>query len=257
MPEWRASDGVRLHYREAGTGRPLVFVHGWTMSGAFFGPQFERLADRYRCIAPDLRGCGDSESRAGTHTMARLAQDVHELLSGLDLRDVVLVGWSMGGGITMHYLDRYGPARLSGVGLIDFPPRFEEDPAVVDRVCERIRTDRDRFFLSFAKRMFHAEPEPAIVEWLLRENRKCTTDTACELYRQLGVGSSVGKRYELPAFLAFPERGWYVNTLAAWGEIFPRHTAPGFRASRHAPFLEEPDRFAAALRDFADAAGAG
>jgi non-heme chloroperoxidase len=249
VPEFTASDGVRLHYRDQGQGPPIVLVHGWAMSGRFFDALVERLLPARRCIVPDLRGCGASEARSGTHTMDRMAQDLGELVAHLDVRGVDLVGWSMGGGLTMRYLDRFGPDRLHGVGLVDFPPVFVEDPTITDRFTARLRAERDRVITSFLKRMV-LDATPERVAWMLEEHMRCATETAVEMYAQLGVGSARGQTYDLPALLAFPRQGWYRATLEEWKRIFPRHVAPEFDRSRHCPFLEEPEAFARALMAF-------
>lgn len=220
------------------------------MSNRFFDPQFPLLASDHRVIAPDVRGCGASETRPGTHTMDRFADDIADLFQEFSLDGVMLVGWSMGGGVAMRYLDRHGPRRLRAVGLVDFPPAFREDPSIADRVCDRLRTDRERFIGSFLKRMVLA-PTPESVAWMTTEHMRCATDTACESYRQLDVGDARGQTITLPALLAFPRQGWYHGALEVWKTIFPNHIAPEFDASRHCPFLEEPERFAGALRSVA------
>jgi len=247
VPHFRARDGTQIHYRDEGEGPPIVFVHGWAMSSRFFDAQFPLLADDHRCVALDLRGCGASETRPGTHTMDHFADDVADLLDHLRLERVALVGWSMGGGITMRYLDRHGPAKLRAVGLVDFPPVFEEDPTIPDRVCNRLRTDREKFIGSFLKRMVLAAT-PESTAWMMAEHMKCQTDTACESYRQLGTAGARGRTYALPALLAFPRQGWYYAALEEWKTIFPRNDAPEFPHSRHCPFLEEPKAFADAVR---------
>ncbi len=254
MPTFSASDGVRIHFEDEGTGPALVFLHGWMMSGRFFQRQLDALPGMgRRTIAMDLRGCGASEARPGTHTMDRFAQDAHELVQHLRLENVVLVGWSMGGGITMRYLDRYGESGLRGVALIDFPPRFEEDPAVPAKVCARLHHDRAKFFDGFFRRMFANSPAADDLAWMVVENQKCSADTGCEMYRQMGAGDARGRFYDVPALLCFPSQGWFPQAADEWRKVFPRHEAPAFDRSRHCPFWEEPDAFNKALVDFAPA----
>lgn len=250
VPTLVASDGVPLHYRDEGRGRPVVFVHGWTMSGRFFDLQVEELAPERRVVVPDLRGCGASGTRPGTHHLARFADDLDELVRHLGLRDATILGWSMGGGVTMRYLDRHGADRVRGVGLVDFPPEFREAAGVADKVCERLRTSRDRFIASFLKRMVLEEPTAEELAWMVTEHMRAPVEAACESYRQMGEGSSLGRAYDLPGLLVFPTNGWYRPALEAWKRIFPRHVAPAFERSRHAPFLEEPRAFADAVRTF-------
>lgn len=253
MPDFVASDGVRIQYETVGRGPPLVFVHGWTMSGRFFARQAEGLSDAYEVVTFDLRGCGRSETRPGTHHLDRFASDLADLLEHRGLREAVVVGWSLGGGIAMRYLDRHRDHGLRGVCLIDFPPAYREAPDVADKVCHNLNKRRETFMRDFVRRMFLKDPAPGDVAWMLEENAKCATPTACEMYRQLGVSAvaSPTPRPGLSALLVFPEHGWFPAALPEWKAIFPDHRAPPFPESRHCPFLEEPERFNAALSEFA------
>jgi pimeloyl-ACP methyl ester carboxylesterase len=97
------SDGGRLHVVERGTGRPLVLLHGITLSALTWHYQLHDLADRYRVLAVDHRGHGTSSAGDGNWDLERLALDVRELLEHLALRDAVLVGHSMGGMVTLRF----------------------------------------------------------------------------------------------------------------------------------------------------------
>ncbi len=90
------SDGVRLHYRQAGRGSGIVFVPGWTMPGWIWEHQIAHFARRYRVIAFDPRSQGESEKVADGHYPGRRARDIKELTEYLRLPPVILVGWSMG-----------------------------------------------------------------------------------------------------------------------------------------------------------------
>lgn len=89
-------DGARLVYDDLGSGRPVVLIHGVSMSRRFFGRNAAALAERFRVINLDLRGHGESPPHEGGHTVAPYARDVKDLLDALGLDDAVLVGWSMG-----------------------------------------------------------------------------------------------------------------------------------------------------------------
>jgi non-heme chloroperoxidase len=249
-----ADDGAKLAYADEGQGPPLVLVHGWTMTSQVWRRQFEGLAGRCRIIAPDLRGCGASEARAGTYNMARYAADLDQLLTHLRLPRATLVGWSMGGGIAMEYLSRFGSDALNGVGLVDFPPRLEEDPAVADKVCASLQTKRDTFIPNFMRRMILDLERNDLVAFLVAESQRCKAETACEMYRAMRpTGPSRSGPESIPAFLAFPTNGWFRPALESWRRRFPQHTAPDFPRSKHCPFLEEPDAFNDALLAFVQA----
>lgn len=250
MKSLRASDAVELAFSDEGTGPPLVFVHGWMMSGKFWKRQADAFRSTHRVVIPDLRGCGDSHPKPGTHNVPRYAEDLHDLLTHLDLRDATLVGWSMGGGIAVEYLHRHGTDRVAAVGLVDFPPKLEEDPSVADKVCHNLNTRKESFSEGFLNRMF-LEPLPALEkEWMLAETRKCLPTSACEMYRAMrGTGEIPSRRpYGIPALLAFPEKGWFPKTRDEWKPHFSPVLTPAFPRSKHCPFLEEPDAFNEALR---------
>jgi pimeloyl-ACP methyl ester carboxylesterase len=103
MP-WYDSRGARLHYRDEGDGPVVVLLHGVWMSSAFFRHQTSEGLGGARVIAPDFRGHGESEKPLDGHTVAGYAEDLGTLLDVLDLRDVTLVGWSMGAFVAWEHL---------------------------------------------------------------------------------------------------------------------------------------------------------
>lgn len=127
------ADGTALSLVARGEGPPLLMVHGWSQSAAQFRYQFDAFAERFRVIAYDQRGHGQSDRPAHGYRVHRLAADLRELLAGLDLDDVILLGHSMGCAVIWAYLDLYGEDRLSRLVLVDEPsclfasPRFSPE----------------------------------------------------------------------------------------------------------------------------------
>src|SRR5437867_286839 len=95
------SDGIRLHYEERGSGRPLLMIPGWGTSARWFGAQMEGLSDGLRVIALDPRFHGQSDRPDFGGRVSRGAMDVHDLLVALGLDDVVLLGWSIGTAVVL------------------------------------------------------------------------------------------------------------------------------------------------------------
>ncbi|MDP1793472.1 MAG: alpha/beta hydrolase [Acidimicrobiales bacterium] len=95
-------DGATIHGVEIGEGRPIVLLHGVTLSVATWPYQLRKLSEDYRVIALDARGHGDTECNIAGATMGRLASDVAQVMSHLDLRDAIVVGHSMGGMMTQQ-----------------------------------------------------------------------------------------------------------------------------------------------------------
>jgi non-heme chloroperoxidase len=123
------SDGVRLNVLEAGSGRPLVMVPGWSQTAAQFRRQIEGLSDRYRVIALDMRGHGDSDKPAHGYKIQRLAKDVWDALRALDLHDVAILGHSMGCSVLWCYFDLFGAERIDRFVFCDEPPMLTSNPA--------------------------------------------------------------------------------------------------------------------------------
>lgn len=129
MSYFELKSGEKLHYVDTQAGeKTLVLLHGWTSSHQIYLPLMKRLKGRVRCIAYDQRGHGKSrEANRETASMELLASDLQELLTGLGLEQVNLLGWSMGAGVVMTYLKRYGTQRLRSVILCDMTPKQLND----------------------------------------------------------------------------------------------------------------------------------
>src|SRR5580698_11091822 len=102
------SDGIRIHYLEAGSGRPIVFVPGWTMPAWIWEKQIAEFSKKYRVIAVDPRSQGESEKTPNGHLPEARARDYKELVDQLGLKQPVLVGWSMACGELMKYVEKNG-----------------------------------------------------------------------------------------------------------------------------------------------------
>jgi len=119
MPFIETRDRTSLYYRDWGSGKPVVFVNSAVLSGAMWEYQMLFLSERgLRCIAYDRRGHGRSDDPGQGYDMDTLADDLAALLAHLDLREVALVGQSMGCGETARYLSRHGADRIARVALV-------------------------------------------------------------------------------------------------------------------------------------------
>ncbi|MEV4343155.1 alpha/beta hydrolase [Actinoplanes sp. NPDC049596] len=128
MPTITTSDGVRLNHTDEGAGTPIVLIAGFCAPLESWELQRRALAAAgYRVIGLDRRSHGSSESPSYGQRLSRHGADVHELLTTLDLSDVVLVGGSMGGSTIWAYYDLFGPARLKAVVTIDQTPKMVND----------------------------------------------------------------------------------------------------------------------------------
>ncbi|MDG4536809.1 alpha/beta hydrolase [Streptomyces sp. AV19] len=130
MPVCRTRDGVEIFYRDWGEGRPVVFLHGWPLNGDAWQDQLKAVADAgYRGIAHDRRGHGRSTPVYDGYDFDTFADDLDDILSRLDLRNVTLVSHSMGGGELARYIGRHGTERIrSAVLLSSITPYLLQGP---------------------------------------------------------------------------------------------------------------------------------
>jgi len=116
------TDGRQIFWREAGSGPVVVLLHGWSMSSAVFSEAIEEMAADFRLLAPDLRGHGGSDPGTG-YGLAAFAADLAEWIQLLDLREVALVGWSLGGQVALELCPAIRE-RLRRLVLVGTTPRF-------------------------------------------------------------------------------------------------------------------------------------
>lgn len=180
MPSLKLRDGNSLHYKDMGAGRPVLLVHGWPLTGDMWEYQTLALLEAgYRVITYDRRGFGQSSHPFGGYDYDTLTADLAELIDALDLTDLTLVGFSMGGGEIARYLSTYGTARLAGVSLIaSVVPYLLQDSSNPDGVPvdvfadfkAQIRRDRFHFLAEFLKSfygvsMIRKPVSQALIDW--------------------------------------------------------------------------------------------
>lgn len=157
-------DGVQLHVKDTGKGRPVVLIHGWPLTGDMFEYQSLALLEAgYRVITYDRRGFGQSGHPFEGYDYDTFADDLAAVMDKLDLQGATLVGFSMGGGEIARYLSRHGAKRVAKTVLIGsvVPYLLKDssnpdgvDQSVFDDMKKQIRKDRFAFLESFA-RMFY------------------------------------------------------------------------------------------------------
>lgn len=157
-------DGTQIYYKDWGMGQAVVFSHGWPLSSDSWEAQMLFLASHgYRCIAHDRRGHGRSSQTWAGNDMNTYADDLAILIETLDLKDVVLVGFSAGGGEVARYIGRHGTKRLDKAALISAVPplmlRTAANPAGLplaefDKIRDGSLADRSQFYQDLASGPF-------------------------------------------------------------------------------------------------------
>ncbi|WP_411374985.1 alpha/beta fold hydrolase [Arthrobacter sp. MPF02] len=180
MTEITAHHGLfkdtNLHVDDTGgTGRPVVLIHGWPLSGEAFQAQVPALQEAgYRVITYDRRGFGRSDKPLTGYTYDTMTKDLHTLLGQLDLTDVTLVGFSMGGGEVARYFSLYGAERLRSVVFASAVPPFmmqgddnPEGPLTKDKAAKMtadLTKDEDEFYDGFTREFFSVDGELKVSE---------------------------------------------------------------------------------------------
>ncbi len=143
------TDDVRLNVIERGdpTGRPVVFVAGFKAPATSWRFQFPAFEDAgHRVLALDRRGHGDSETPDHGHDMDRHGADVHDLLEDHDLRDVTVIGGSMGGNAIWALVDQFGTERIRDIVIVDQTPKMLNTPDWPHGFYDYEEPDRDTAF---------------------------------------------------------------------------------------------------------------
>jgi non-heme chloroperoxidase len=156
MPTIKTRDDVEIYYKDWGAGQPFVFSHGWPLSSDAFEDQMFFLAQNgFRCIGHDRRGHGRSGQPWNGNNMDTYADDLATLIEALDLRDVIHVGHSTGGGEVVRYFARHGTKRAAKAVLVGaVPPVMLKSPSnpggtpieAFDGIRASVLADRAQFW---------------------------------------------------------------------------------------------------------------
>lgn len=268
------SDGVDLAFDDtSGTGVPLVLLHGWGQTRAMFRAQRAGLGASRRVITLDFRGHGESGKPAYGYRVARLAEDVRDLIIDLDVDEVDVLGWSMGASVLWSYIDRYGGAGIRRAVFVDQPaavvaaPWLSEtervqtgailDPAALYDLAGAIREDASgEVTRTFVRGMFGREPDPALWDFIRDELRTFPPQHASTL---LVDHASQDWRDLLPRILV-PSLviGCVGSHVSPASQRYVADRIPDARlhvfddgiARSHFPFLEDPEGFNAVVEEF-------
>ncbi|MGW2549621.1 alpha/beta fold hydrolase [Streptomyces sp. NPDC001635] len=268
----RTNDGTRLHCVDAGRGRPLVMLPGFSQTVAQFRRQVEDLSGDFRVIALDHRGHGRSDKPAHGYRVSRLAADLRDLILALDLHDVALLGHSMGCAVAWCYWDLFDGDRVGALILVDQPAVIATDlvapeyaravGAVFDaetafgiaaglRGEDAVATSR-----AIVERMHTPAMSPQDVAWITAQNMLLPREYAAALLLD-HYGNDwrdVLPRLDVPTLVIGGEASFFPPESAAWvASRIPGAQVRIFSTDErgsHLMFWENPDLFDSVVRAF-------
>ena len=191
------SGNIDLYYEDHGSGKPVVLIHGYPLSGASWEKQVPGLLEAgHRVITYDRRGFGKSSQPTTGYNYDTFAEDLYKVVNHLELRDFSLVGFSMGGGEVARYLGKYGSKGVSKAVFISSVPPFllktRDNPEGVDGsifegIQKAIIADRYTFFTEFFKNFYNTDvfmgkrvSEHVVhASWNLAAGASATASLAC------------------------------------------------------------------------------
>ncbi|WP_119322724.1 alpha/beta fold hydrolase [Capsulimonas corticalis] len=200
-------DGAKIYYKDWGTGRPVVFCHGWPLSADAWDAQMLFLANHgYRVIAHDRRGHGRSSQTFTGNDMDTYADDLSTLIETLDLKDITLVGHSTGGGEVARYVGRHASPRIAKAVLISAVTpmmlKTDDNPEgapreIFDGIRAGVLADRAQFYHDFSMPFYGYNKPDAKISQGVRDS-----------FWQQGMMGSLASQYQcIKAFSETDFRG--------------------------------------------------
>jgi non-heme chloroperoxidase len=280
-----ASDGVKIHYVESGkplnapsaeVGNPLpsgtvatkgsialtglrqppaiLFVPGWTMPGWIWQKQIDVLSKKYRVVAMDPRSQGESTRTTEGLYPAQMARDIRLVIEQLHLAPVVIVGWSMAVVETLSYVDQFGTKDVAGLVLVDEIAGGQEpgDSQWEFGILKSVLDDRKNTTDGFVRKIqFHKPQSEEYIQRVIAAALSVPTSNAVALL----VGRySADYRAVLPKIdkptLVCAAKSPFFDRVVAMQKAIPGSQLEVFEGDGHALFVDDPEKFNAAIEDF-------
>lgn len=252
---FKTSDGIRIHYLEAGTGRPIVFIPGWTMPAWIWQKQIEGFSSKYHVIAVDPRSQGESDKPTYGHLPETRARDYKELVDHLALKQPVLVGWSLACGELMKYVEKFGSDNLAALVLVDGALQDKPAPDTFTGMSQwmtQLQQDRQKQADGFVRSMYRKpQPEPYI-QRVIAASTQVPADTAVVLiYNMIAVPDfNAGfARLNKPVLFAY-QPGTQATADLLMTKLGDKVTLEKFEDDGHALFVDDPEKFNTVLEKF-------
>jgi microsomal epoxide hydrolase len=247
------SDGVELHYLEAGSGPTLVFVPGWTMPAEIWEHQFRHFASTHRVVALDPRGQGRSERPTFGYQSSRRALDIGELLDHLGGEPAIIAGWSLAMQEVLVLAHEFGTEDIRAVVLVDHPIDFD-----VTQLTGRfisLQVEREEWTRNFIRAIHRNPPSDEYLEAMTQAALSTPTNAAAMMIANLILMGPTDLRPALnaldrPALFITSSQEWAVEQAEKVREGWPDIHVEVIDETAHALFVDKPNEFNHALEEF-------
>jgi microsomal epoxide hydrolase len=249
------SDGVKLHYLEAGKGPAIVFVPGWTMPAWIWENQIQHFSEHYHVIALDPRSQGESEKAPEGNYMERRAKDIQELIENRKLAPVVLVGWSLAVPELLSYAEQFGGGNVRGYVLVDgitWEKRDMEFVGAMLGMYQQLHANRQPFTERFVRSMYKKPQSEEYIARVIAASLLMPTDSAVAASL-----SSISRADWRPAMakldrpvLVMCETAIQAMTADPIKKNVPTAQVEPFADAGHALFVDDAEKFNNVLEEF-------
>ncbi|MFF8314571.1 alpha/beta fold hydrolase [Streptomyces lydicus] len=272
MATFTTTDGTEIFYKDWGSGRPVVFSHGWPLNADAWDDQLKLVAAAgFRAVAHDRRGHGRSGQPWQGNDMDTYADDLAQLMESLDLRDAVLVGHSTGGGEVTRYIGRHGTDRVAKAVLLGAVPplmlKTDANPEglpieVFDGIRAGVAADRSQFYKDLSESFYGANRAGSTVSQGLRDafwlwSMQAGLKGALDCVKQFSETDFTEdlKRFDVPTLILHGDDDQIVPLVAAGQksvQLVPDATLRVYPGAPHGLFAVAPykDDFHADLLAF-------
>ena len=257
---FKTSDGISIHYLEAGSGRPIVFIPGWTMPAWIWQKQVDEFSKHYHVIAVDPRSQGESDKPPYGHLPETRARDYKELVDQLGLKHPVLVGWSMACGELAKYAEQFGTDNVGGFVLVDGFLSDKASPEMVAGISgwmNQLQQDRQKQADGFVRSMFKKPQPEDYVKRIIDASTQVPADTAVVLIYNMiavkdfspGLANLAAMKAKNPVlFMYQPESQLTADFLKL--KLGDKLRLERFDGDGHALFVDDPEKFNHVLEEF-------
>jgi non-heme chloroperoxidase len=250
---FRTSDGVELHYLEAGSGPTLVLVTGWTMPAEIWQHQIRHFASTHRVVALDPRGQGRSERPAYGYQPSRRALDIGEFLEHIGGAPAVVVGWSLAVQEVLVLAQEHGTENIRAVVLVDYSIDF--DTSGLGPRFISLQVEREEWTRNFIKAIHRSPQSDEYLQAMTNAALSTPTNAAAIMIANVILMGPTDLR---PALDALDRPALFIASSQEWAEAqaelvregWPEIQVEVIDETSHALFVDKPEEFNQILEEF-------